>query len=659
MKIRRGVPTVATLLTGILISALGAYLLTSYRQVRQIMEQGSYLKDLAWKIVYLNEVSTMSARMCAFRGDLSWQGRYDHFMPQLDAAIQEARRFAPGTEGTSAASQTDQANGRLVEMDLEAFDHLRHGRLAAAREILLGLEYEVQKRVYVEGIQRFTQLLREQVQASLGSLRRRIIICIVITGGVLLLLLLSWWRILYVINLQAERLSRWNQDLDAKVTERTREIEEASRRLARDIQERERLEREGRQQARMLELKNQQLLEREKGMCGLLEDLQVSRKGFEEKQTLLEKVNVQLKEMAALKDEFVAKASHELRTPLTAIKEGISLVLDKALGPINEEQQDFLSTVDENIDRLSDLINNMLDISKIEAGRLRLNRRRISIVQLVETTVNDLKPLAGKRTFKMECSSVPEVYADPNRILQVLSNLCSNALKFSKEDGTIHIAVHGNNGIVSVSIRDEGVGIASNEISKLFKKFSQVGSAEGLPRGTGLGLVLCKELVELHNGSIRVDSQAGQGSTFTFTLPIYTSQFALAESFVDQLESLQDTEEQTIAIIALEGRSLFEKVPQSSSPLTLPSRLEEVAEWVRQHVHRGDRVVSLEEQEVVVILAMTDDKGAGAIIRRLSASAQAQVPLQSGAAIYPTDGTDLTALLTKATNVFGKGVYAR
>jgi signal transduction histidine kinase len=127
------------------------------------------------------------------------------------------------------------------------------------------------------------------------------------------------------------------------------------------------------------------------------------------------------------------------------------------------------------------------------------------------------QPLIGRRSVEINFDKVPSVFVDPTRILQVLSNLISNAVKFTADSGKLRISLEAKDGFVSIAVQDDGIGISDKDIPKLFKKFSQVG--EGFSHGTGLGLALCKQLVELHGGSIRVESTLGKGSTFTFSLP--------------------------------------------------------------------------------------------------------------------------------------------
>lgn len=368
--------------------------------------------------------------------------------------------------------------------------------------------------------------------------------------------------------------------------------------------------------------------------------------------------NERLGELATLKDKFVALTSHELRTPLAAIKEGLSLFIDQMMGPLNAEQMDFLNTIDENVDRLTNLITNLLDLSKIEAGRIRLVRRSLSMNGLIEKTIHHYKMITGKRTVKTALPRVPNVFADPDRILQVLANLLSNAVKFTRSNGTITFSVKKQDSYVTVTVQDDGTGIAKEDLPKLFQKFSQVGEGESWQRGTGLGLVLCKELVELHKGSIEVRSELGRGSQFMFTLPCYTSKFALEESFEEQLSAAVQGKEEMVGLIVIDGRSFIKKLVSSDVTSVREECLEQAAAFVRERSRLEESVLYVEPHWIVVIVP-ADDKKVHIIANRLyetlrewtqtMADYNLPITLNLGTAIYPIHGTDVHTLFAFAT----------
>jgi signal transduction histidine kinase/DNA-binding response OmpR family regulator len=229
-------------------------------------------------------------------------------------------------------------------------------------------------------------------------------------------------------------------------------------------------------------------------------------------------------EIAQMKNEFVSTVSHELRTPLTSIKGYVDLILDGDAGEVSEIQREFLSIVKENSDRLVNLINDMLDISRIESGRIHLRTEPQDIEDLVAGAVETFRAVMTQTGRTIEVTvpdGLPLVVADRDRVRQVLINLISNAVKYSPDGGEVRVRAEAVGGAVRVSVHDQGIGIGREDQKLLFTKFYRVDSA--LTReigGTGLGLSICKSIIDLLGGEIGCDSTAGGGSTFWFTLPI-------------------------------------------------------------------------------------------------------------------------------------------
>lgn len=226
-----------------------------------------------------------------------------------------------------------------------------------------------------------------------------------------------------------------------------------------------------------------------------------------------------------LKSSFTSMVSHELRTPLAPIKEGIELVLDGSAGKINNEQKEFLEIAKRNVDRLTHLINDVLDFSKLSAKKVELNLENSSINEIIESVVTIYKLVIEKKGLyivtELQATRTILMRLDPDRINQVLTNLIANAVKFSDRGGiTIKTSLEDNSRFVRVSVTDTGIGIRKEDICRLFQPFIQVsnGSTRKIG-GTGLGLAICKEIVEQSGGRIWVDSEFGKGSTFSFILP--------------------------------------------------------------------------------------------------------------------------------------------
>lgn len=230
------------------------------------------------------------------------------------------------------------------------------------------------------------------------------------------------------------------------------------------------------------------------------------------------------KEIDRMKSEFVSTTSHELRTPLTAIKESIMLVLDGTAGATTPEQAHFLSIAKRNINRLTDLISDLLDISKIETGKLQLKKIKSDIKSVIIKGLTPLYILAKQNGLVLRHEfeeRLVSVECDPERIIQVITNLVGNSIKFTPKNGTIIVSCRLDKSFIEISVEDTGIGIDEDNIPKLFTRFDQLdASLTRRPGGTGLGLAICKELVEMHGGKIWVESKPKKGSKFIFTLPV-------------------------------------------------------------------------------------------------------------------------------------------
>jgi signal transduction histidine kinase len=231
----------------------------------------------------------------------------------------------------------------------------------------------------------------------------------------------------------------------------------------------------------------------------------------------------QLEEASQHKSQFLANMSHELRTPLNAILGYTELMADGAYGEPSEKMLGILQRLEANGKHLLGLINDVLDLSKIEAGELVLELSDYCVQDIAQTVRSTLEPLAAdkKLAFKVEVApQMPSGCGDGRRLTQVLINLVGNAIKFT-DAGEVAIKAEANNGSFHVSVSDTGPGISAADQAKLFQEFQQADNAITRKKGgTGLGLAISKRIIEMHGGRIWVESQPGQGSTFAFTLPV-------------------------------------------------------------------------------------------------------------------------------------------
>lgn len=230
----------------------------------------------------------------------------------------------------------------------------------------------------------------------------------------------------------------------------------------------------------------------------------------------------QYKHYEQLKGEFISTVSHELRTPLTVIREGVSQLRDELLGPVPDNQKTFLDMVLQNSDRLGRIIEELLDVSRLEAGQVNLHRRPCDLVQVAGEVVKNFETVAQRKKIELLTDFMPgtiESYVDRDKIAQVLNHLIHNALKFT-DDGHIKIHLRIREGFVECKVSDTGKGIAARDLPHAFQNFSQFGRMAGPgDRGTGLGLSICKRLIELHHGRIKIESTPARGTTATFLLP--------------------------------------------------------------------------------------------------------------------------------------------
>lgn len=224
------------------------------------------------------------------------------------------------------------------------------------------------------------------------------------------------------------------------------------------------------------------------------------------------------------KSEFVSTVSHELRTPMTAIKGYTDLLHASAAGPINDEQQRFLAIIRSNTDRLTALINDLLDISRIDTGRVRFEPRPLQISEVISAVVNVLagQAEAKQQTLTYEVvGGLPDVMGDRDRLIQVLTNLVGNAIHYTPEGGEIDVRAYLVEGAVRVGVQDTGIGISPDDMGHIFERFYRADHPlVQETRGTGLGLSIVKMFVEMHGGRIWVESEPDEGSTFTFILPV-------------------------------------------------------------------------------------------------------------------------------------------
>jgi signal transduction histidine kinase len=382
----------------------------------------------------------------------------------------------------------------------------------------------------------------------------------------------------------------------------------------------------------------------------------------------LERTNVELRKIDSMKSEFVAVASHELRTPLAAIKNAVQLMLSGETGEVNENQKKFLSMAERNINRLTNILNDLLDLSRIESGKIELKFEDIQSKDVIELAVSSLRPHAEAKSIQIDVQipeSLPAIYGDQEKIEQILTNLIGNAIKFTPDGGKILITAHlpshspkdGYGQTVAISVKDTGIGIPTEHLDAIFQKFHQVeGSLHRSVSGTGLGLAITKGLVEAQQGKIAVESEMRKGSTFTFTLPV--SQHERRDS---HFRFILDKE--------------FHQAQENNAPLTLflievsdqggevkDALLRKLEEKVKQCLWRkADILLTREREKILAALCGANLEGSQVIRQRIEEGIQnhplepggTSLMIKVGSATYPEEALSKEELFRLAKERLG------
>ena len=279
------------------------------------------------------------------------------------------------------------------------------------------------------------------------------------------------------------------------------ELEDYSRTLEKKVEER----------TAKLRRNVRELSKARKATLNILEDINEAKKE-------LEKANRELVAMDEMKSKFLGTASHELKTPLTAIKANVDFILSGREGPIPRNLRQYLSTIQRNTNRIQEIMEKMLDMARIKAGKISLLVEKVNLLRAVKGYVKEIKPVEKRVDIKIKIPRGIYVQADKDRLHDIYINLLSNAFKFTPKNGEVRVAARRDNDVVLAEVSDTGVGIPEDQCERVFDEFYQVDRRRY--GGTGLGLTIVKGIIEEHGGKIWVDSEVGKGSTFYFTVPL-------------------------------------------------------------------------------------------------------------------------------------------
>lgn len=290
------------------------------------------------------------------------------------------------------------------------------------------------------------------------------------------------------------------------------------------LEDKEKLNRVPQDKTKELNEKILELKQSELATLSILEDLHETVEQLKKSKKEISKQNITLKKLDKIKSNFLNITSHELRTPMSAIKGYIQMIMKLTLGNITDEQQKALEIVLRNINRLDNLIQDILDISRLESGAMKFISEKTDIPTLVNETIETMTFLASEKNIKINThleSDLPKIIIDAGRIKQVMINIINNAIKFSKKDTQINLTIKKKDKFIRFKIEDQGKGIPKDKQKKIFDVFYQVdGGMDRKFGGVGLGLAICKGIILSHGGEIWVDSTINKGSAFYFTLPL-------------------------------------------------------------------------------------------------------------------------------------------
>ena len=367
-----------------------------------------------------------------------------------------------------------------------------------------------------------------------------------------------------------------------------------------------------------------------------------------------------VKEIEGMKSEFVANVSHELRTPITIIKEFAGILIDGLAGSLTPDQKEYLCIIQKNIERLNSITRTLLDVSKLEAGKMVLYPEFASIPRLINQIVYLLDSQVKFKGLSLRTSFSPylaRVFVDVDKITQVLVNLVTNALKHTPPGGEITISVRkAGKQEVEITVKDTGIGIAPENYKILFDRFRQVGRVAGPgPQGTGLGLFICKEIVELHDGRIRVESRLGKGARFIFTLPI-ARQYRSLKNYLDFQIEFTKAMEKEFSLLFFKVTN-YENLKKKLGEKKTKRALRTFRNFADQQLRKAtDMVVATRRDEIYLGLPKTDNKQALILAKRLKGVTESKslggdktfFLLASGCATYPTDAGTPEGLIKKA-----------
>jgi signal transduction histidine kinase len=458
------------------------------------LSKSSSLDSEAQFIRYYDEVLTQSARNYAFTSDAKWKDRYNAAAPELDKLIKDAIDKGD-EEDKKYFSSIEQANLDLVKLELKSIELVDKGQQKEAINILESKEYWDLKAVYENGLRQYINkrgsAYNEVLSASTADLDSALMQTeqkISYYGKLFLVFSLCVLALTIILSFI------FSQKLSGPINElliATKEVEKGNFSARTNIKSGNELEKLGDSLNKTIET--------------------------------LERTHEERKQIDDAKTQFLSITSHELRSPMTPMRAQLQMLEEGYFGQLNNKQKDAIDIILRNTERLDNIIQEFLEISRIETARLKFNFTKTNLRPYIKNLVEEMKGFAPEKNIEIvtRIKPLPTIEVDPDRAMQVLRNLLNNAKKFSPEKSKIYLTVEPTNKVIIFSVKNEGVGIKPEAKRKIFEPFFQAEQTiYRAHRGTGLGLAICKGLVEAQNGKIWFESQPGKGTTFYFTIPL-------------------------------------------------------------------------------------------------------------------------------------------
>lgn len=363
------------------------------------------------------------------------------------------------------------------------------------------------------------------------------------------------------------------------------------------------------------------------------------------------------KALERMKDEFVSTVSHELRTPIAIIQGAVENLKDGIVGELTEQQLKIIEVAHNNSKRLSRIINDLLDLTRLESGRFKITQSPVDLAAFFEKNKESFQKTVDEKIDGFQVNlgeGLSNIFTDEDHLMQILTNLLSNAARYATHKISVNVKPMEEHGKVYAhfSVSDDGQGLSEDDQEKIFNRFVQVNrpSGGGGYKGTGLGLSICHKLVELHKGRIWVESQVGKGATFNFTIPEYGGREDLIQKVQEEIQKAKvEDAERSLLVVRLKNKRSFLKARSEDDFKTV---LEHISDVVNERVLRqSDSIHGLLDDDILII-ANTNEAGALSMSRRLKTVLEQLIPdplePQIGFSTYPSDGDEVDFLIQQA-----------